>query len=52
MKHYLDIALFTIAGLLGAAPPAAGQAAAVGAVMPAIDTAAPAAFETATFALG
>ncbi|MFO7708437.1 MAG: hypothetical protein R6V84_09715 [Desulfobacterales bacterium] len=52
MKRYFDIALLAIAGALGAAQPAAGQTAATGAVIPAIDAAAPASFETATFALG
>jgi len=52
MKGYLDIALIAIAGVLGAAHPAAGQTDASNAVIPAIDAAAPASFETATFALG
>jgi hypothetical protein len=52
MKGYLDIALIAIAGVLGAAQPSAGQTAAPSAVIPAIDAAASASFETATFALG
>lgn len=52
MKGYLDIALLAIAGVLGVSQPTTGQAAAPGAGVPAIDAAAPAAFETATFALG
>ena len=44
--------VIAIAGVLGAAQPSAGQTAAPSAVIPAIDAAASASFETATFALG
>lgn len=52
MKPYFDIALLAIAGVLGAAQPAVSQTDASNAVIPAIDAAPPASFETATFALG
>ncbi len=52
MKHHFDIALLAIAGMLGAAQPASSQTAEPDAGPPAIDAAAPAKFETATFALG
>jgi hypothetical protein len=51
MKKGFDIALLTLIGVLGAAQ-AASQTAQSGAGPPAIDAAAPVAFETATFALG
>lgn len=52
MKRYSDIAMFAIACVLGSSQPAAGQTAAPAALIPTIDAAAPALFETATFALG
>jgi hypothetical protein len=52
MKKGFDIALLTLIGVLGAAQAAASQTAQSDAGPPAIDAAAPAAFETATFALG
>lgn len=47
MKRYADIAMFAVACVLGSS-----QTAAPAALIPAIDAAAPALFETATFALG
>jgi hypothetical protein len=52
MKNHLDIALLAVIGMLGAAQPAVGQTAVVNKALPAIDTVAPNALETATFALG
>jgi len=52
MKNRFDIALLTLIGMLGAAQPVTGQAPSPDGVLPAIDAAAPATFETATFALG
>lgn len=52
MKNRFDVALLTLIGMLGAAQPAASQNPPPDAGPPAIDAAAPAAFETATFALG
>lgn len=52
MKNRFDIALLTLIGMLGATQPVAGRAPAPDAAPPAIDAAAPAAVQTATFALG